>query len=940
MLVIAAQASADSYTWVGGSSSSWTTPANWADTTTPSDTGVGYPHHDLDIAVFSSGAPAISVPSGMGQLAEIMTTDAFTGTLTVSSLGVDNLTIEAGTFDMPSASSVTVGDTTTEAVGTFDIAYPAKANIASDSYLYFVQGGELADTATGSSLGNLSFTGGSVHTGSDITASSLATDSSSPVYGDQGPFPPYSLTITGLSKLGASLGSMNGVKLEGAVTLASPTGTMSITQATAASGSITFGSSVDGAVNLMVSANVDGGVFFEGDVGNGTQLTGLTVGGLSMEDNSQYIGVSGTADFNARVFFNADASQAENVIQAPTIQFSESPQTNSAAPAGVVLQGNAEFEAGTSEFYGGLRVTGNLTNDAQTFAGPATGETYEVDGNVILDAGTFARQGGTLALEGVNQTLSTGGATLSALQVEAAARHRRGTADRLRRIDAHCWHARLERKRGDCRICLGAGHAHRQRSRGGTHRRAGSRRHVRWQPHRCRGSHAFQRQPHAVGRRQLHGADDRQRRRADEQRRDHRHPGHRRHRSDLRRHRHGCRDHRRERCDDLSRGRRRHPTRVRTHHSAKRLEPRHPGQWNDGRDDVQPAERHRRKRRVEPRWCKSQPDIRRRLQPGSGGRDQYRPDLGCFDRRHLCRSGKRSGVHGRRCAVDDCLQRRDRHDHRYAECDADGGNRRLGLRHGHRERWHLVPRDMLSYLCRRADGSADRDTGERVNVRRMVRRGLQRDRVMHGHDDRGTDGHGHICGHLGVGRVCGSGSAGSAGSGSGGSSGTGGSTGSGGSGSSAGSGGSTGSSGSSGSGGSPGPSGSSGSGGLSASSGTTSTLSVGHTSVSGSSVKVPVGCTGATSCQVKLTLTVVETLHGKKVVAIAAKATKKTVVVGSGSAVLTGGRTQAIKLTLNATGKRLIAKYHVLKTKLAATLSGRAVGSPRTVVFKSPAKRE
>jgi hypothetical protein len=108
--------------------------------------------------------------------------------------------------------------------------------------------------------------------------------------------------------------------------------------------------------------------------------------------------------------------------------------------------------------------------------------------------------------------------------------------------------------------------------------------------------------------------------------------------------------------------------------------------------------------------------------------------------------------------------------------------------------------------------------------------------------------------------------------------------------------------------------------------------SVGHAKVSGTTVSVPITCKGSTSCRVSLKLTVTETFRGHKLVAVSARKTKvthKTVVLGTASATITAGRTQTVRISLNRTGRKLLAARHKLTAKL--TVRQRVNGRSRTV---------
>jgi hypothetical protein len=109
---------------------------------------------------------------------------------------------------------------------------------------------------------------------------------------------------------------------------------------------------------------------------------------------------------------------------------------------------------------------------------------------------------------------------------------------------------------------------------------------------------------------------------------------------------------------------------------------------------------------------------------------------------------------------------------------------------------------------------------------------------------------------------------------------------------------------------------------------------------SGATISVRVSCTGTTSCKIKLTGTVLETIRGGKVIAVAAstktmtkKTTKETITIISKTATIPAGATKTIKLTLNAAGKKLLAKHHPLKTKLIITQSPKTL-THETITLK------
>jgi hypothetical protein len=117
-----------------------------------------------------------------------------------------------------------------------------------------------------------------------------------------------------------------------------------------------------------------------------------------------------------------------------------------------------------------------------------------------------------------------------------------------------------------------------------------------------------------------------------------------------------------------------------------------------------------------------------------------------------------------------------------------------------------------------------------------------------------------------------------------------------------------------------------------------------HASVTGTSAHAVVSCTGATNttCTLTLTLSVVETLEGHRVIALAAakraKRTKRTVVIGSQTVTLHAGSSQPVTVALNATGRKLLSSHHHLSVRLAIS-QGSSARAGFTLVFKQSAGR-
>jgi hypothetical protein len=85
--------------------------------------------------------------------------------------------------------------------------------------------------------------------------------------------------------------------------------------------------------------------------------------------------------------------------------------------------------------------------------------------------------------------------------------------------------------------------------------------------------------------------------------------------------------------------------------------------------------------------------------------------------------------------------------------------------------------------------------------------------------------------------------------------------------------------------------------------------------------KLTILCVGGTVgqiCKVVMRLTTKETLKGKKIVGLAART--KTVVVGTATTTIETGKTRAISVKLNRTGRKLLAMFGKLPVKAAIRL--------------------
>lgn len=115
-------------------------------------------------------------------------------------------------------------------------------------------------------------------------------------------------------------------------------------------------------------------------------------------------------------------------------------------------------------------------------------------------------------------------------------------------------------------------------------------------------------------------------------------------------------------------------------------------------------------------------------------------------------------------------------------------------------------------------------------------------------------------------------------------------------------------------------------------------VQVGKTSGANGKVSFKIACKGQAgqSCKVLATLTTTEKLRGSKLVAISAKKHRraktrtKKVTVGARTVTIPAGKTVTVTVNLNATGRKLLARYHKLPVHLTAVL---VTGRQRTTVI-------
>jgi hypothetical protein len=125
------------------------------------------------------------------------------------------------------------------------------------------------------------------------------------------------------------------------------------------------------------------------------------------------------------------------------------------------------------------------------------------------------------------------------------------------------------------------------------------------------------------------------------------------------------------------------------------------------------------------------------------------------------------------------------------------------------------------------------------------------------------------------------------------------------------------------------------------------TVKVASTTTKGTSATLLIRCTGGPGarCQVRVVLTVTETIKGGKVIAVAAskngrpKIHRKSVVLGTATTALKAGQSQTIAISLNVAGRRLLAQRQTLKVRVSVSQGPQPVSSS-TITFKSKPKKK
>ena len=112
----------------------------------------------------------------------------------------------------------------------------------------------------------------------------------------------------------------------------------------------------------------------------------------------------------------------------------------------------------------------------------------------------------------------------------------------------------------------------------------------------------------------------------------------------------------------------------------------------------------------------------------------------------------------------------------------------------------------------------------------------------------------------------------------------------------------------------------------------------------GGKVTFSMSCVGTagTTCSIHGSLTTVERRRHGKILGISARTTRKTVTIGTVSATIAAGKTSKLTIKLNATGRRLLARFGRLPARLSVTSLSQGARSTvltRTVTIKPAPRR-
>ena len=399
----------DLWTDASGLNNNWSTPANWSLDAIPASN---------DSVVFDGihGSNASSTMDQSFSVYSVLMVNGYSGTLTLgggNSLTMSaNLQLASGSI-LAGGQSMYVGTNWTNTAG-------SSAFTPGGNTVYFTGSGTI--TSDGDHFYNLVIepgSGNSVTIADNISVDNAFIVSSGSLNGA------HSLTVTGNASIGGTIGvgaPLSSLSIGGTTNIDTTAITTSGTQTyigavtlsasptlTAGSTGVDFVSTVDGADTLAITGNAA----FNGLVGNGTSLTGLSV--------------SGTANINTTAIKTASGAQtytgAVTLSASPTLTAGSTGVDFGSTVNGadtLTIAGDAAFNGlvGNGTSLTGLMVSG--TSDINTTAIKTAGGTQVYAGAVTLSAGPTLTAGASgvvfgSTVDGADALTIAGNATFDGL---------------------------------------------------------------------------------------------------------------------------------------------------------------------------------------------------------------------------------------------------------------------------------------------------------------------------------------------------------------------------------------------------------------------------------------------------------------------------------------------------------------------------------------------
>ena len=363
----------------GSGDGNWETATNWS---------LGSIPVSGNNVVFESTYNYSSTMNGPFSISSLSMQSGYTGTLTLGgSLTLSgNLQLASGSL-LASGQAMNIAGSWTNTAGSS--AFTPGGNTVS----FTGPGTIISDGNPFSSIDIEPGSGNVVTLGDDLSATTLTVASGNLNGG-------HNLTVTGNASIAGTIGagtSLTSVTIDGTTTIDTSAISTSNTQTytgavtlaasptlTAGSTGVDFGSTVDGADTLTITGNAA----FNGLVGNGTSLTGLSVSGTTNINTTAIKTTSGTQTYTGAVTLSASPTLTAGGTGVDFVSTLDGADT-------LTITGNAAFNGlvGNGTSLTGLSVSG--TTNIDTTAIKTTSGTQTYTGAVTLSASPTLTAGST-----------------------------------------------------------------------------------------------------------------------------------------------------------------------------------------------------------------------------------------------------------------------------------------------------------------------------------------------------------------------------------------------------------------------------------------------------------------------------------------------------------------------------------------------------------------